>query len=83
MGSVMDQERPWERPMRERIENAYRYGGGRHSGLEAVMKQIINELERLEGLINGGSGSAHIRGAAQASTNVPLHDPNKTDDGYC
>lgn len=57
MGSVMDQERPWEREdipeaetMRKRIENAYTRGGGSRSGLEPVMKQIIKELERIEAL---------------------------------
>lgn len=52
MGSVMDQERPWEREekpkaetMRERIKDAYRDSGGR---LEPVMDQIIAELERIE-----------------------------------
>lgn len=54
MGSVMDQERPWERetpPMaettRERIKDAYRRSGGR---LEPVMEQIIVELERIEAI---------------------------------
>ena len=54
MGSVMDQERPWEREdmpeaqtMRKRIEDAYSRRGGK---LEPVMQQIIKELERIEAL---------------------------------
>lgn len=55
MGSVMDQERPWEREehpeaetMRERIKDRYRRSGGR---LEPVMNQVIAELERIEALV--------------------------------
>lgn len=58
--------------MRQRIEDAYRYGGGRHSGLEPVMKQIISELERLEALITTPSESQERRPtkaeAAQAAS---------------
>jgi hypothetical protein len=47
MGSVMDQERPWEserrrETIRERIKDSFEFGQG------SAIDQIIAELERLE-----------------------------------
>ncbi|AXP07734.1 hypothetical protein SmphiM6_43 [Sinorhizobium phage phiM6] len=51
MGSIMDQERPWERKkeklntIRSRIRHAAEFGNG------SAISQIIDELERLEKMI--------------------------------
>jgi hypothetical protein len=69
MGSVMDQERPWERDakpegatLRERIKDVLRD----KNSLHATVEQIVCELERLESLITSPSPSTHVMGSIPA-----------------
>ena len=59
MGSVMDQERPWEgerkrQTIRERIKDSLEFGK------ETAIEQIIDELERLEAAVVSIGGEAAL-----------------------
>ena len=84
MGSVMDQERPWEREehqeaetMRERIKDRYRRSGGR---LEPVMNQIIAELERIEALVTSPSPVSNVLPHSKCGICEGTHDNDALTD---
>lgn len=59
MGSVMDQERPWEgerkrETIRERIKYALEFSN------QSAIDQIVDELERLEAAIIAVGGQAAL-----------------------
>lgn len=59
MGSVMDQDRPWERErkretIRDRVKDSLEFGK------ESAIEQIVDELERLEAAVIAMGGQAAL-----------------------